>query len=233
MLRAYTTRVRIGFTHRGLLHGRAFRGTTTLFREETLVLERTISGKNRRHAVTVALNWLWKHFGHDLGQAQTLVTVDDPHEEVKYGTFFRCRAREYCYLDDKTISRLLAEAQGELVRETRMRSPHHPYGSVRRIKRRRKLLFRVEPCIYTDANNTFFYRYTHVPQHSKRGRFIRYRKVRFKRLEAHDLPSAKKEVERRNLLALHKSRRVLPGVRSLILLEKMSADRGQPLARVA
>src|SRR3989344_8305009 len=133
MLRAYTMRVRIGFNQRNLLRGRRLQSTTVLYREETLVLERTISGKDRRHAVTIALNWLWGHFGHQLGQAQTLVTVDDPHTEVTYGPFFKCRVRKYCYLDEATIARLLEEARGELMRETRLRCLYHPYGSVRRV----------------------------------------------------------------------------------------------------
>lgn len=86
-------RVRIGFERRYLLNGRTLRNTTVLYRDDTLVLERTIAGKDRRHAVTIALNWLWVHFGHELGQAQTLVTVDDPFEEVRYWTSFKCRVR--------------------------------------------------------------------------------------------------------------------------------------------
>ncbi len=222
MLQPYTMRVKIGFDHRELLRGRTFRGTTMLYRDETLVLERTISGKTRRHAVTLALNWLWKHFGHELGQAQTLVTVDDPFEEVTYGPFFKCRARKYCYLDEETIARLLSETGGELLRETRVGSLRHPFGSVRRVKRRRKLPMRVAPCIYTDANRTFFYRYTEVPQHSKQGRFFRYRKVRLLRLTAHNLFAAIREVKERNLPSLHKSRRVLRGVRSVVDLEMIA-----------
>lgn len=173
------------------------------------MLERNISAENRRHAVTVALNWLWVHFGEDLGQAQTLLTVDNPYDEIRYSTSFHCRAREYCYLDDETISHLLKEARGELMRETRSRRPHHPYGSVRRVKRRRKLPFRVAPCIYADANDTFYYRYTYVPQHSKNGRFFRRRKVRLLRLRAHALFAAYKEIKERRLTKLHKSRRHL------------------------
>ncbi len=221
MRRSYTMRVRIGFAYRSVLQGRTLRDGTILYRNEMFVLERIVSGENRRHAVTIALNWFWVHFGQDLGQAQTLLTIDDPYYEIIYGTFFHCRAREYCYLDDETISHLLEEARGELVRETRLRNSHHPYGSVRRVKRRRKLPFRVAPCVYADANNTFFYRYTYVPQHSRNGKFIRHRKVRFLRLAAHDLLSAIKEVKNRNLPALHKSRRVLPYVRSLSRLQSL------------
>ncbi len=213
MQRAYTMRVRIGFDQRVLLRERRLRSTTLLYREETLVLERTISGKDRRHAVTVALNWLWQHFGHQLGQAQTLVTVDDPYEEVTYSSFFKCRARKYCYLEEVTIVRLLEEARGELARETRLRCLYHPYGSVRRVKRRRKLPVRIAPCFYVDANETYFYRYTMVPQHSKRGRFFRYRKVRLRRLAAHDISGAVAEIKSLNLPALHKSRRDLPEIR--------------------
>lgn len=219
MPHSYTMRLRIGFAYYNLLRGKTFTGATILYRDEMLVLERIVSGESRRHAVTTALNWLWEHFGNRLGQAQTLLTVDDPTEEVRYGTFFHCRAREYCYLDDETISRLLEEARGELARETRLRGPHRPYGSVRRVKRRRKLPVRVAPCLYADANNTFFYRYTYVPQHSRNGKFFRYRKVRFLRLAAHDHYSAVMEVKNRNLPSLHKSRRVLPNVRSLARLQ--------------
>lgn len=221
MRRSYTMRVRIGFDHKSVLHGRGWRGVTTLYRDDTLVLERTVPGTNRRAAVTVALNWLWVHLGHQLGQAQTLLTVDNPYEEVKYSTSFHCRAREYCYLDEITVTQLLLEANGELVRETRLRALHHPYGSVRRIKRRRKLPARVAPNVYADANNTFFYRYTHVPQHSKKGKFIRYRKVRFLRLEARGLSSAIKEIKDRDLPALHKSRRILGDIRSVSRLESL------------
>ncbi len=225
MRKSYTMRLRVGLADARLLQEKTFIGGTILFRDEMLVFERIVSGENRRHAVTVALNWLWERFGNRLGQAQTLLTVDDPQEEVKYGTSFHCRAREYCYLDDETILRLLEEARGELARETRVRGPHRPYGSVRRVKRRRKLAVRVAPCLYADANNTFFYRYTYVPQHSKNGRFFRYRKVRFHRLTSHDLSSAIVEVKNRNLPALHKSRRVLPGVRSFEHLQSFLSRR--------
>lgn len=209
MRRSYIMRIRIGPAFRTILRGRTFRGGTVLYRDGTFVLERNIAAENRRHAVTIALNWLWVHFGEELGQAQTLLTVDNPYDEVRYSASFHCRAREYCYLDDETISRLLKESRGELLRETRVRSPYHPHGSVRRVKRRRKLPFRVAPCVYADANNTFYYRYTYVPQHSRDGRFFRRRKIRLFRLEARTLSAAYKEIQDRRLAELHKSHRRL------------------------
>ena len=183
-------RIRIGFEHQNSLKWRALPKATMLCRDGTLLLERIISGKDRLHAVTFALNLFWKYFGHAFGQAQTRLTIDDPYGEVRYGMLFKCCARRYCYLDEATIARLLEEARGELALETRLRCLHHPYGSVRRVKRRRKLPFRVAPCLYADANGTFYYRYTTVPQCSRGGRFFRYRKVRLLRLLARDFSAA-------------------------------------------
>ena len=66
------------------------------------------------------------------------MTVNDPHEEVTYDEEFACNDLGHKYLDETTLERLLAEADGELARDDSVGSENHPPNSVKRIKRRRK-----------------------------------------------------------------------------------------------
>ena len=71
-----------------------------------------------KKAVQKAVQWFWKDFKGVLGPAHKVMTVDDPHEEVSYDEDFACNDLGHKYLDESTLERLLAEADGSWLRMT-------------------------------------------------------------------------------------------------------------------
>jgi hypothetical protein len=162
-----------------------------------------IQATDRGRAVHRAQLWYWEKYRGQLGPAHETLVVDDPHGEVRYGPEFNCGAKKNRLLPDAVIAALLEEAHGELMRDARAWRPHHPPGSVRRVRRRRDFGKFVAPNIRQMRNGVLYYRVTRVPQKVRNGRRLRKRKYRDIRLTARTLREAANEIEQRMLLLEH------------------------------
>ena len=136
--------------------------------DRTFIAKKSIYGNSRKKAVQKAVQWFWKDFKGVLGPAHKVMTVDDPHEEVSYDEDFACNDLGHKYLDESTLERLLAEADGELVRDDSVGSENHPPNSVKRIKRRRKQNVQLTSRLTQSPGGTIYYRMTEMPD-SDRG----------------------------------------------------------------
>ena len=96
-----------------------------------------IYGNSRRRAVQKAVEWFTKEIKGVLGQAHNVMTVNDPFGEVSYDDNFACNDSGNKYLDDKTIERIIQEAEGDLIRED-SNTGATQCNSLRRVKRRKK-----------------------------------------------------------------------------------------------
>jgi len=163
------------------------------------VARKSIYANCRRKAVKKAVQWFWKDFKGLLGGAHKVMTVDDPYGEVVYDADFACNYLGNKYLDDATIGDLIETSDGELVRDEREGSQHHPPNSVKRIKRRRKQNMVIAPRLTQSPAGTIYYRMTEIPQVSKSGKIIRHRKVKNVKLASKTLEKAIREIERRKL----------------------------------
>ena len=200
----------------------SLRNLVQLFREGRFVAERVISAPNRQTAVRKALQWFSTRFNGSVGPASSILTVDDPCHEVTYDQDFSCSDLRNKFLPEEVLDRVLAEANGELVRDTRRTSHGHPLCAVRRTKRRVKFKARaIAPCVYQNPFGTIFYRITLQPQVSSSGVPVRKRKTRLVRLTARTLPEALAEIQARRLPELHHSPRVIKK-RSLSVLQQIA-----------
>lgn len=201
----------------------SLRNLVQLLRGDHFVAERVIAAPNRRTAVRRALQWFSTRFKGSLGPAGRVLTVDDPFHEVTYDQDFDCSDLRNKLLAEEVVDRLLAESNGELIRDNRSTALGHPLGSVRRKKRRVKFKARaIAPCVYQNPCGTIFYRITQQPQVSKSGVLLSKRKTRLVRLKARTLPEALAEIQARNLPGLHHSRRAIKK-RSLALLQQIAS----------
>lgn len=164
-----------------------------------------LEAENRGQAVHKAQLWYWDTHHGSLGPAHKVLVVNDPHEEVHYGPNFNCGVKANRLLSEEVIVRVLAEANGELVRDDRPWNKHHPPGSVRRVKRRRDFGRFILPNIRQMANGRLYYRVTLVSQRTKNGRRYRKRKYRDIPLCASVLFEAVDEIHDRALPAMHRS----------------------------
>ena len=122
------------------------------------------------------------------------MTVDDPHEEVTYDEEFACNDLGHKYLDETTLERLLAEADGELARDDSVGSENHPPNSVKRIKRRRKQNVQLTSRLTQSPGGTIYYRMTEMPDGDNARP-----KTKSVKLASKSLDKALKEVTRRGL----------------------------------
>ena len=140
--------------------------------------------------------------GGVLGPAHKVMTVDDPHEEVSYDEDFACNDLGHKYLDESTLERLLAEADGELARDDSVGSENHPPNSVKRIKRRRKQNVQLTSRLTQSPGGTIYYRMTEMPD-SDGAR----PKSKTVKLASKSLDKALKEVARRDSTNSRKKKR--------------------------
>lgn len=160
----------------------------------TFIAKKSIYGNSRKKAVHKAVQWFWKDFKGVLGPAHKIMTVDDPHEEVSYYDNFACNDLGHKYLDERTLERLLAEADGELARDDSVGTENHPPNSVKRIKRRRKQNIQLTSRLTQSPGGTIYYRMTELPE----GKNARVKSKTIK-LASKSLDKALKEVSRRGL----------------------------------
>ncbi len=208
---------------------RSLRNLTQVFRQDRFVAEREILAPNRRAAVRKALQWFSTRFKGSVGPACQVLTVDDPSHEVTYDRDFSCRDLRNKLLPEEVVERLIAEANGELIRDTRHSKLGHPLCAVRRRKRRVKFKAKaIAPCVYQNACGTIFYRVNRESQLSKSGVVLRKRHTQLVRLAARTLPEAIQEIEARGLLALHQSRRAVKKRSLDVLLQLATAPTAGP-----
>ena len=162
--------------------------------DRTFIAKKSIYGNSRKKAVQKAVQWFWKDFKGVLGPAHKVMTVNDPHEEVTYDEEFACNDLGHKYLDETTLERLLAEADGELARDDSVGSENHPPNSVKRIKRRRKQNVQLTSRLTQSPGGTIYYRMTEMPDGDNARP-----KTKSVKLASKSLDKALKEVTRRGL----------------------------------
>jgi len=182
-----------------------------------------INAPDRARAVHKAQLWYWARFRGRLGPAHEVLEVDDPCGEVRYGPHFDCSAKVNRMLPHSVITRVLAQANGELVLNTAPWKKHHAPSPFRRRKRRRDFGKFVLPNVRQMGNGVLYYRVLITPQKVVGNRRYRKRKYKDVRLVTRSLREAALEIEARGLHLLHqqKSKRVVRS-RSLTLLRKRS-----------
>lgn len=168
-------------------------------RGQALPLLSIIAAENRRKAVYKAEQWFWRKYKGTQGPVHRAMTVSDPYSEAHYDPDFYCGDRMNKLLPKEDIDRLIAEAKGELVSETREGKPHGQHNAVRRVKRRRDFGVFVAPGLRRMRNGVLYYRIITAPQRSRKGRRFRKRKYRDIRLAAHTLAEAVTEIRERRL----------------------------------
>ena len=187
-------------------------------RGDSFIARFIIHAANRATAVHKTQLWYWATYKGSLGRAHEVLTVSDPANEVVYDETFNCADKRNRLLPKNIIERVIAESEGELMRDERNGAPHHPTGSVRRVKRRRDFGRFIAPNIRQMKGGLLYYRVVTSPQVSKKGKIIRKRKHANIRLAARTLPEAIEEIRARQLKLEHeKKTRRLFKVRSLKL----------------
>ena len=182
-----------------LIYGTKYLLEARLGPNRTFIARKSIYANCRKKAVHKAVQWYWKEFKGLIGTAHKVMEVNDPYGEVAYDQSFACNELGNKYLDDTTIDRIIEASDGDLVRDEREGTEHHPPNSVMRIKRRRKQNVVIAPRLLQSPGGTIYYRMTETPQVSKNGRVVRRRKVRNVKLASRSLDKALREVERRGL----------------------------------
>ena len=132
----------------------------------TFIATKAVYGNNRRKAVKKAVQWFWKDFNGILGPAHEIITINDPFEEVNYNDSFACNDLANKYLDQKTLERVLEQANGDLIVDDRTGSKNQPPNSLRRVKRRRKENKQLTPRLYQTPRRTIYYKMTEPSQES-------------------------------------------------------------------
>jgi len=150
-------------------------------------------GNNRRKGVEKALDWFNKEFKGVLGPAFKIMTVDDPFEEVAYDDDFACNDLANKYLNQQTIERVISESDGDLTPEN-PKSENNQQNSLRRIKRRKKVITQLTSRLSQTPSGTIYYRMTSpVSSNGKR------MKTTSVKLSSKSLDKALREVARRGL----------------------------------
>ncbi len=158
-----------------------------------------ISAPDRKTAVQKMLLWFWEEYKGKYGPASEVLTVGDPYNEVVFSGEFNCSHKANNYLDEPTLTRVIAEFEGTLMRETALGTKHHPRRSLRRKNRRRKYRRTVAPNIQESSTGRFYYRIIVVPQKSRRGEVLVKRKMKEEKLKAKTLPEAIEEIQEKGL----------------------------------
>lgn len=181
-----------------------------------------IDAPDRGRAAHRAQLWYWRKYRGAFGPAHRVLGVNDPYEEVRYGPHFYCGAKVNRLLPESVVERLLGEASGELVRDTRSWRPHHPPCAVRRVKRRSDFGRFIFPNIRQMRNGLLYYRVMLVAQRTKHGRRYRKRKCKDIRLTARSPFAALQEIEERDLLSLHRK-----GAKRIVRSRSLEVLRGK------
>jgi len=163
------------------------------------VAKKSIYANCRKKAVHKAVQWYWKEFKGLIGSAHQVMEVNDPYSEVVYDEDFACNDLCNKYLDDTTIERIIEDSDGDLIRDERDGTEHHPPNSVMRVKRRRKQNVLIAPRLLQSPGGTIYFRMTESSQCSKNGKVVKRRKVKNVKLASKSLQKALREVERRGL----------------------------------
>ncbi len=163
------------------------------------ISKKSIYANCRRKAVHKAVQWYWKEFKGLIGSAHKVMEVNDPYGEVVYDEDFACNDLGHKYLDDHTIESVIEASDGDLVRDERDGTEHHPPNSVMRIKRRRKQNVVIAPRLLQSPGGTIYYRMTETSQLSEDGTVVQRRKVRNVKLASRSVGKALREVKRRGL----------------------------------
>ncbi|MFP6854288.1 MAG: hypothetical protein VB980_00785 [Opitutales bacterium] len=163
------------------------------------VSKKSIYANCRKKAVHKAVQWYWKDFKGLIGPAHKVMEVNDPYGEVIYDEAFACNDLGHKYLDEPTIERVIEAADGDLVRDERDGSEHHPPNSLMRIKRRRKQNVLIAPRLFQSPGGTIYYRMTGSSQSSQNGKVVKHRRVKNVKLASKSLKKALREVDRRGL----------------------------------
>lgn len=158
---------------------------------------------DRRTAVLMLLRWFWAEYEGRFGPAIDVLTVGDPYREVVFREpeqTFNCNDKANNYLDEETIVRIIAEANGKLERDTKAGIPNHPRRSLRR-RRSRRNEFRVVavPNIHESNSGVFYYRIVATPQKSRGGVITQKRVLKDIKLSAKTLAGAIEEIKVRGL----------------------------------
>jgi hypothetical protein len=161
----------------------------------TFIATKAVYGNSRKKAVQQAVQWFWKDFKGVLGSAHKVMTVNDPYEEVCYSDDFACNDLGNKYLDEKALTRLIEDANGDLVRDESEGSEKHPPNSVKRTKRRRKQNIQLTTRLSQSPGGTIYYKMNEV---SDKGKHYR-PKAKMIKLSSKSLEKAIREVERRGL----------------------------------
>ena len=160
--------------------------------DRQFVAYKSFYGCNRRSAVIKASEWYNSHLKKVLGNPQNIMFIDDPLLEVTYDDDFVCTDLRNKYLDENTITRLLAEAQGDLGRENSIQPDGAPLGSVKRLRKRKEV--QLTDRLSQTPGGTIYYKMTEVVE--GRGCSVKVRKIK---LASKSLLKAKREVIRRGL----------------------------------
>jgi hypothetical protein len=162
--------------------------------DRQFVAYKSFYGCNRRSAVIKASEWYNSHLKKVLGNPQNIMFIDDPLLEVTYDDHFVCTDLRNKYLDENTITRLLAEAQGDLGRENSILPDGAPLGSVKRLRKRKRKEVQLTDRLSQTPGGTIYYKMTEVVE--GRGCSVKVRKIK---LASKSLLKAKREVIRRGL----------------------------------
>ncbi|MDG0964906.1 MAG: hypothetical protein P8O23_07565 [Opitutales bacterium] len=161
----------------------------------TFIATKAVYGNSRKKAVQQAVQWFWKDFKGVLGSAYKIMTVNDPYGEVVYNDDFACNDLGNKYLDEDTLTRLIEDASGDLVRDESEGSEKHPPNSVKRTRRRRKQNIQLTSRLSQSPGGTIYYKMTDIAEKTKSTR----PKVKLVKLSSKSLEKAVREVERRGL----------------------------------
>ena len=192
-----------------------------------------IIATERGKAIRKAQLHFWYTYHGRLGTSDQALVVNDPCYEVNYSDKFSCIDKKNLLLPEEVIVRLLQQARGELTRDTRVKRPHSPRGSVRRLKRRRDFGKFIAPAVRQMKNGKLYYRINTQSQVVRAGRRYHKRKYRDIPLVAQTLVDAVGEIKARKLLKLNsltRKRRMV--CREVRLLEWLSGIKTPP-ARVS
>jgi hypothetical protein len=172
------------------LHSGIYPAGARLVPDRVFQFTETIAASDRGKAVFKFCQNYWDEYKGSLGQANDILVVDDPFKEVQYSDSFSCSDRKHRYLDELTIERLLTESNNELEREVRESTAHHPRNPLKRKKRRRKAMERLDTNLYKASTGILFYVTIY---RSKNGRRCR----KNNRLLSKDIKKAKREIAKR------------------------------------
>ncbi len=172
---------------------------------DCFIARKVFRAASRKAAVQKIVQWFWKNLKGEVGPAHKVLTVNDPYNEVCYGSDFSCNDPLNKYLDKETITRVIKLSNGKLMRENREGSAHHPPNSVKRIRRRRKYNKKIAPRISMSSTGALYYRVTLIPQISGEGIIIQKRKIQNVRLDAREIGDAANEITERGLDAINEA----------------------------